>query len=183
MPIRRWVCLILCHLGLFVLACSQAVIVGTVFGCGGGGSASAGSFLSTASIPDSINEDRSEGLLGIDTDHNGIRDDIDALIAQKYSTTPEIRRGAEQDARAMQRLLEATTKEEAIAADKQGERAESCLLWALSDMDEYINASRLIEALTANTHERLKKYLLHSNKLLSGTTSRSIPPTEQACDE
>mgnify|MGYP003543664683 FL=1 len=40
-------------------------------------------------------EDFTPGLKGIDSDSNGIRDDIDALILQKYADTPTIKKAAE----------------------------------------------------------------------------------------
>lgn len=129
-----------------------------------------------------ITEDTSTGLRGSDTNNNSIRDDVDALIAQKFSANPELKRAAEQDARAAQQLMEATTKEEAVAASKQNTRSNECLLRQFANIDEYISASRTIEALTANTRERLKKYL-QSNKLLSGTVHSLPASTEQVCDE
>lgn len=166
------------------------LILGSIH-CGGSGKAGAG--LLSEGIPlifqgnktfPSINEDKSAGLKGVDANNNGIRDDIDELIAQKFSKTPAIKRAAEQDARATQQLMEAETKDQAFAAAEQTGRAIHCQ-YSLPDLKGRENEhfrdslSREIEALTANTRERLKKYL-HSNKLVGGgyfTQSK-----EPACD-
>lgn len=44
-------------------------------------------------------------LLGEDADGNGIRDDVDAFIAQRYAKAPELRAAAEQIARSIQPAL------------------------------------------------------------------------------
>ena len=40
------------------------------------------------------NEDLTPGLKGVDANNNGIRDDIDRLIAKKYSGTSAIKKAA-----------------------------------------------------------------------------------------
>ena len=51
-------------------------------------------------------------MIGLDKNINGIRDDVDALIAQKFSKTPQIKRAAEQKARAIQLFLEVATPDQ-----------------------------------------------------------------------
>jgi PKD domain len=126
-------------------------------------------------------EDLTPGLKGIDADANGIRDDIDRLIATKFSQTPAIKKAAEQTAIALQLFMEATTKEQAFEAGQKNGRATACvaqivfiLPYEQRTLEEKIAAdelflaiSREIEALTANTKERMVKYLA-SNKLVGG---------------
>lgn len=109
------------------------------------------------------NEDLSPGLKGIDADGNGIRDDIDRLIAKKYSATSIMRKVAEQKARALRQSMEATTREEAKAAGDEIFRALACaynLLPHATDRDmKFLESMSIeLEALTANTKERLKAY-------------------------
>lgn len=130
------------------------------------------------------NEDLSPGLKGVDANANGIRDDIDRLIAQKYARTPEIQRAAEQEAQALQRNMEATTREEALRAGDAIERAAECAYQLLPrDTREQVkyreDMSKDIVALTANTQERFTAYWA-AERLKSGAVFRQ--PDGRVCD-
>jgi hypothetical protein len=137
-----------------------------------------------ASKPIVDNEDLTPGLMGVDADKNGIRDDIDRLIAQKYSATPEMKKAAEQKAKALQKFMEAADKTQARLAQAEISRAWGCVYKSFPHEDAkgrklIDHVSKEIEALTANTRERFTKYW-NSNKLISGTIFyRSNKP---ACD-
>jgi hypothetical protein len=109
------------------------------------------------------NEDVTPALRGIDADGNGIRDDVDRLIAKKYSATPVVKKVAELQARALQQLMDSTTCEEATAAGEQIFRAHNCAYKYLphaNEEDREIPKKMFteIESLTANTKERLIAY-------------------------
>jgi hypothetical protein len=130
------------------------------------------------------NEDLSPGLQGEDANRNGIRDDIDRLIAQRYAQTTEVRRAAEQKARALQRSLEATTREQALRAGDAIKRAAWCTAQVISldsptQIQFWENMSKDIEALTANTQERFRAYW-ETQQLMSGATFRQ--PDGNACE-
>ena len=123
------------------------------------------------------------GLKGTDNNTNGIRDDIDQLIGQKFSYTPEIKRAAQQEARALQQFMEAKTREEALKAAEQIARATSCTFKILSDpirdYEKRQALSKEIEVWTTNTKERLFNYL-ESSKLIGGASF--MQPVEPVCD-
>ena len=123
------------------------------------------------------------GLTGTDSNDNGIRDDIDQLIEQKFSYTSEVKRAAEQEARALQQFMEAKTKETALEATEKVARATSCTFKVLSDpVHDYEKRQALsneIEAWTTNTKERLLKYL-ETSKLIGG--AYFMQPVEPVCD-
>jgi len=125
----------------------------------------------------------SAGLKGTDDNANGIRDDIDQFIEQKFSYRPEIKRAAEQEARALQQFMEVKTKEEALKAAEQMARATSCTFKILSDpirdYEKRQALSKEIEVWTTNTKERLFKYL-ESSKLIGG--AYFMQPVEPVCD-
>lgn len=135
-------------------------------------------------LPVIDNEDLTPGLKGIDADGNGIRDDIDRLIAKKYSTTSMMKKVAELHARALQQSMEATTREQAKAAGNEIFRAGDCAYKYLphaneEDMKSRERMSTEIEALTANTKERFAAYW-RGESLASGMVFSSNPnPT---CD-
>ena len=130
------------------------------------------------------NEDLTPGLKGIDADNNGIRDDIDRLIAQKYSATPAMKKAAEQKARALQKNMEAATRKEALIAGDEIRRAGECTYKTLPHATEQDakfreQMSKEIEALTANTKERFTAYW--KAEALSGGAVFS-QPDEPVCD-
>jgi small-conductance mechanosensitive channel len=143
-----------------------------------------GSEQPAAHEENSLTEVQGQTSAGLKDDNaNGIRDDIDQLIQQKFSYTPEIKRAAEQEARALQQFMEATTKEEALKAAEQIARATSCTFKILSDpirdYEKRQALSKELEAWTTNTKERLSKYL-ESSKLISG--AYFMQPVEPVCD-
>jgi hypothetical protein len=128
------------------------------------------------------NEDRSAGLKGIDANNNGIRDDIDRLIAKKYSMTPASKKAAEQEARALQLAMEATTKTQARLTGEELMRAGSCsykIFKVDANFELRQQMSKEIEALTANTKERFSKYM-EAEKLANGMAFSQ--PEEPVCD-
>lgn len=129
-------------------------------------------------------EDLTPGLKGVDTNNNGIRDDIDRLIARKYSGTPAIKKAAEQSARELQHFMEATTRQQALTAADEDGRAWACVVKRLPlshspSTDVAITMDKEIESLTANTKERFTKYW-DSNKLIAG--GYFSRPLEPVCD-
>jgi hypothetical protein len=128
------------------------------------------------------NEDRSAGLKGIDANNNGIRDDIDRLIAKKYSLTPAMKKSAEQEARALQKSLEAKNKIEARFAGDEIMRASNCSFKVFQTDAEFElkrQLSKEVEALTANTSERFKAYM-EAEKLKNGMVFSQAE--EPVCD-
>jgi hypothetical protein len=130
------------------------------------------------------NEDLTPGLKGFDVNNNGIRDDIERLIAQKYSATPELKRAAEQEARALQKSMESITRQQALAAGDEIRRAGACtakvLLGNTAPNEKlFISISKEIAALTSNTRERFTAYW-NAESLAGGGVFRQ--PDEPVCD-
>ena len=130
------------------------------------------------------NEDLTPGLKGIDADGNGIRDDIDRFIATHYSATSVMKKVAEQEARAFQKQVDATTPEQALPAANEVIRAADCTFKVLprtteKEMKFAEDMSIEIKALTANTKERFEAYW-RAQELVSGSVFRSAK--EPVCD-
>ncbi|RZI43936.1 hypothetical protein EGT07_00430 [Herbaspirillum sp. HC18] len=160
--------------------------------CSGGGSSNAATGAHVAGTSSSTaanfriidNEDMTSGLKGIDADNNGIRDDIDRLIAAKYAATSAVKKAAEQKARALQKNMEATTRKETLAAADEIMRAGQCTYKTLPHATEQDakfrgQMSKEIEALTANTKERFTAYW-KAESLKSGAVFSQ--PDEPICD-
>ncbi len=176
---------VLC-VALALSACSGSSSSNNSASASGGGAGTTGAG-GTGTVPDAHvidNEDMTAGLKGIDADRNGIRDDIDRLITKKYALTPEMKKTAEQEARALQKSMEATTRAQALIAGDEITRASACTYKTLpnvTDQDEKFRQrlSKDIEALTANTKERFIAYW-SAEKLKGGAVFKQAP--EPVCD-
>lgn len=173
-----------------IAALLMVALLGGVSACSGGGESAADSIAVPINTSSSAqgkiidNEDRTAGLKGVDANSNGIRDDIDRLIEKKYARTPEIKRAAEQEARALQLNMEATTREEALRAGDAIERAAECTYRTLdaknpAEVRYRESLSKDIEALTVNTEERFQAYW-KANALMSGAVFHQS--TGQMCE-
>lgn len=122
-------------------------------------------------------EDLTPGLMGTDANQNGIRDDIDRLITEKYASTPEVRRAAENYARAVQHFMEADGAQAAFEAAQGVNKSISCASRALPHAEQQALWSQMIDELkayTANTRERFERYW-EANKSVGGGTFRIDP--------
>lgn len=134
--------------------------------------------------PQVDNEDLTAGLKGIDADANGIRDDIDRFIARHYSATSMMRKAAEQEARALQKQVDAATPEQALAAANAVSRAADCTFKTLphateKDLKFAEDMSIEIKALTANTKDRFEAYW-KAQEMVSGAVF--MDAKEPVCD-
>ena len=173
-----------------LVALLASVLVACAVGCSPTASPATSEGTPVASAPvvssKSIieNEDLAPGLKGVDANKNGIRDDIDRLIAKKYAATPAIKKAAEQSARSLQYFMEATTRQQALVASDEDGRALACIEKQLpysvpGNENMASQMSKQIEALTVNTKERFTKYW-NSNKLIGG--GYFSQPLEPVCD-
>ncbi len=154
-------------------------------GGAGGSGTPVGSGGQPGSGPVIDNEDLTAGLKGIDADNNGIRDDIDRLIAKKYSATPELKKAVEQEARSEQKFLEVTTKQQVLIAGDEISRAVECVGNVVLRKGDaaseklFLQIGKDITALTRNTEERFRKYE-KSSRLAGGSVFEQ--PKDPVCD-
>lgn len=161
--------------------------------CGGGGGSSGGQSPKpeSASLAQQIEKleasgqlprlDRSSNIRGPDADNNGIRDDIDAWIAGQPITDAQ-KRAAQQAGRVMQRELLADLDNRSLL-DELGDlsmAAVKCLGDSFKpDYQKGLELNTQIEAMTANTRERAKRYLAY-NRAASGSSGRL--PEGNSCE-
>jgi hypothetical protein len=131
------------------------------------------------------NEDQTPGLKGVDADNNGIRDDIDRLIAKKYSATPALKKAVEQGARALQKSMESTSRQQALIAGDEIMRAGDCQAKVVlrkgdtSSEKLYLQIGNDLTALTGNTKERFTAYWKAESLKGGGVLEQ---PKEPVCD-
>jgi hypothetical protein len=116
--------------------------------------------------------DRGSDLAGPDANGNGIRDDIDAFIAEQSYTSSQ-RSAVEQLARALQRATAggAATTGEARAIMQQVQNGADCVLSRFNTATAAA-VGRTYEKYTANTEARVRAYL-NFDSLLDGTVLTS----------
>lgn len=118
--------------------------------------------------------DRSESIAGPDTDRNGVRDDIDTYLLQRFPDQTQ-RAAAIQMAKAIQSAVLAggSSADASAAASHQIFNAVNCLGDRFDGMEganSHGAVLREIESITTNTKARLLAYLAY-NKSRNGTAS------------
>lgn len=179
------------------------MLASTLFltGCNGGSSAAAAAAGSTATAPPTgptpaqqlaqlENEgklpklDRSDSVAGPDSDGNGVRDDIDAYLRQRFPDAPQ-RAAATQAAKALQSavLTAGNDPEASRNVSKKLSDSMHCLFLRFDGLEAPNSPGAVaneLEAITSNTKARLLAYLAY-NKSRDGTTSTG--PTGDTCEE
>lgn len=108
-------------------------------------------------VPDPGEEGR-KSLPGIDSDKDGIRDDVQRMIIEKYGKedNPNIVPALKQFARAYQKVLETVdVKEENIKATRISFNAIYCLTAIEGEVSD---KTSIVQAKFLNTKERLQAY-------------------------
>jgi len=136
-------------------------------------------------------------LAGKDKDGNGVRDDIDAHIAQKYADNPPLAAATRQIAQVFQTIVllpppedeSAEALDASRAAHRQAAkqirqtkmRAQHCIR-TLVDPKDYYDTQREIHRLTFNTEARQHKYAVYSKSLQASIVSLPKKEEASACD-
>jgi hypothetical protein len=104
-------------------------------------------------------------LEGIDSDHDGIRDDIQRYIALTYWSKPEIAAGLRQYAMAFQdSLVGADSKEVSLVNQAKSAKARECLRFRLG-LEEGYQAFKQLQAFALNTEARSRAYIAYNSQL------------------
>jgi hypothetical protein len=130
-------------------------------------------------LPPDPGEAGKQTLDGIDSNGNGVRDDIERFIALRYANSPSLINALNQYATTLQGFFANNASEVLIQqADSARRRAAKCWDY-LSPQDER-QALDELEAEFVNTTERLRAYL-DTDELLGGRTYQLLPPGPSNC--
>jgi len=126
--------------------------------------------------------DRSDSLAGVDTDGNGVRDDLDEYIQSAAAGSALTQKAMEQNVQALEELMLAhEIADKSIDSAIKVMRATECLYGV--NPTEAAHLSDEIEARMFNTPERAKAYA-SAHKHLGGQYFRGTRTNERvtACD-
>jgi len=121
-------------------------------------------------------------LAGIDSDNDGVRDDIQRWIVMTYPNSKKTRRALTQKAKTMQQfLLDAVDPIKSLSAAVQMGKDRSCLSYILGE--RFYRVSKGLKATTLDTYLRSKTWL-QADKHLSGTMFKALPYNQrkQGCN-
>lgn len=136
--------------------------------------------FSTIPIPTDPGKAGKTDLLGIDSDENGVRDDIDRFIVFTHSDSEKRREALKQTARSLHAYLrdsedKAKTRENGVASDK----AIDCSVHVFDDdLDAAFVADDRLRAQFLNTKERSRAYAQADQKM-GGYVSNNGPSSER----
>ena len=129
-------------------------------------------------LPPDPGEAGERTLEGVDTDGDGLRDDVQRLIYQEYDAPP-VREALTSFARVAQEgLVGAAAGADARALAGEMRRSLDCL-WA-ADPDDATAALAAVESALANTYDRSRAYL-ELNDQFNGTFQRAEPSAADHC--
>ncbi len=118
-------------------------------------------------------------LVGLDKNGNGVWDDVEEKIIQKFSYSNNIKNAMFQGARSLQKAVVEPnmTEKKAMEILAEEEASQGCL----NQVDpEFMEHDPLLEEWIVNTKERTKAYI-HYNYLLSGKMGIGIE-NHKYCD-
>lgn len=121
-------------------------------------------------------------LEGINSDHDGLRDDLQRWIYARFPNDPKKRAALKQWAIHYQKTLFLKHNKSDMEEDsKRGEKASRCLFDTFSDPDEAYDEGKYIQAKVINTKERTERYLEVDRWFDGKTLGPSYPKDGTAC--
>lgn len=112
-------------------------------------------------------------LAGVDSDNDGIRDDIQRWINEKFGNRPSFKEGLKQYARSEQKIIiNADNKQSTIVNINKMAETFDCLGWINPEDD--INQTRILSSLFKNTELRVKTRLKASSHYHGQGTPETI---------
>lgn len=124
-------------------------------------------------LPPDPGEAGKEALAGVDSNNNGIRDDVEIYIDANFGNSQKLKEGLNQFAVSLQQGIIAASEQQSMLAANNQMRAMECLHY-ISPNDR---SWKSVEAIAVNTPERLNAWLTHEGRL-SGKVFPGLPEVE-----
>ena len=148
--------------------------------CDGGGGNGSNNAVNPSTIPEGLPPDPGEAgkltVEGIDSDNDGVRDDIQRYIAIEYQDSEKTRRVLTDMAKADQEfLVNADDKNKVLEATATQSKQNSCAFYI--DPDEAHQKLKKLKAEILNTEERIRAWIKADSHL--GGMAFSVPLMEE----
>jgi len=130
-------------------------------------------------VPPDPGEKGKQTLMGIDSDDDGLRDDIQRYIYLTYPDQPNVRSALRQYALSLQKTVDPNriAGTGRVIADEKG-LAMECVNYFMRD--QLYDVTQRLKAEVINTYERTKKYLAYDKELSGGVFSLSNLPFDES---
>lgn len=130
-------------------------------------------------LPPDPGEAGKSALNGVDTNNNGIRDDVEIYIAANFGESQKKREGLNQLAISVQQGLVATTVQQSMLAANNFTRSMECLSYINPDDESW----KSVQAIAVNTQARVEAWMQYQMRI-SGKIfpSRSIREWKSSCN-
>lgn len=130
-------------------------------------------------LPPDPSEAGKATIAGIDSDGDGVRDDIQRYIALSYPNSERTRAGLTQYAKVQETfLIQANNKTGAISAARTRDGAKACLYYILGVSDQSFRTTDELRARLLNTANRSRAYI-NANGLLGGEVFQLTPDDQR----
>ena len=121
-------------------------------------------------------------LAGIDSDGDGVRDDIQRYIALTYWDQSGVAAGLRQEAVLTQAAIEhSESKEMALQYSDQLDRSTNCLRFRIADLNKVVKMEDSLLSEILNTDERSRAYIRYDSHL-GGIFPVNLVPKGTDCD-
>ncbi len=159
------------------------LVVGTcsITGCSSsnGDGAPSSAVTDDSGLPPDPGEAGKATLVGIDSDDDGVRDDVQRYIALTYPDSEKTRAALTQYTVNVQgALINADDKEKSMQHAEGSERAGACLWYVLGSLDERIKVRNSLKSVILNTDERNYAYFTYDDQL-GGEVFHSVSYNER----
>lgn len=124
-------------------------------------------------LPPDPGEAGKSTLNGVDTNNNGIRDDIEIYIAVNFGSSQKSKEGLNQLATTLQQGIVATSEQGSVLAANNFSKAMECLKYVSPNSQSW----KSVQSMSVNTPERFSAWLAHE-KRLSGKIFPARPMSE-----
>lgn len=132
-------------------------------------------------LPPDPGEAGKQTLAGIDSDHDGVRDDVQRYIALTYPDSAKTRAALTQDAKVVQsELLDANSKQLSMQHSDEDDKASACLNY-LVGLDNSITMQKNLESVILNTDDRSRAYFKYDDQL-GGEVFSLLPDEPSYCN-
>jgi len=116
---------------------------------------------------------------GIDSDNDGIRDDVQRYIALTYPDSEDTQKALSQYTRPFQSIIiNSNDKEKVIQNADSKNRAMECIFYVRANYGDAASVTEEIKGKILNTEERIRQYLT-ADRLLSGQTFPTVSIDER----